>query len=94
MNEVITFLAGAKIDVLTIIACFMYAVHRKWLVLGREYEREVARGDKAETALIASNERELKANEAAVKTAGLVPDLLKLAIRPGEANQHASKPEY
>ncbi len=92
VQEVLTFLAGAKLDLITVIFCFMYAVHRRWLVLGREYDREVARGDKLETALQSSNDRELKTNEVNAKMAGLVPDLLKLSVRSGETH-HADSQE-
>jgi hypothetical protein len=81
VGEVTDFLAGARLDTITLLICIGYAIHKKYLVLGREYERECTRGDKLETALQEATIRELHADETNAKMANLVPDLLKLSIQ-------------
>jgi hypothetical protein len=84
--EVVSFFSDNRIDLVAGLALVMYAVHKKFLVLGREYEREVERGDKLEIALDAATIRELHADEANAKMAGLVPDLLKLSLSAKESD--------
>ena len=91
VGDVTAFLAGAKIDVLTIIALLMYSVHKRYLVLGRELDREVLRADTAEKALAAATEQNVKANEANAKMAALVPDLLRMAAGKPEASRNAAQ---
>lgn len=65
---------------LGVVGCLLgawLALHRGWVVLGREYLREVARGDKLEAALAESIAANRVADAANAKLAALVPDLMR-----------------
>jgi hypothetical protein len=100
MEDVVTFLGNNPIGSYTLMILVALAVHRRYLVLGRELDREKesrldekAAKEKVELALQAANERELKVNEANAKMATLVPELLKLVAKPPEGNPNEVAPK-
>jgi hypothetical protein len=92
VEDVISFAAGQRLDTITLLIAFGFAIHKEFLVLGREmknerqrnadeFKREVERADKLEVALQEATLRELHADETNAKMANLVPDLLKLSLQ-------------